>query len=127
MKESGYYPTGAEFDPSAPWNEQSPKERDFDVTIEFVMQKQARVTTDDYLCEYDDEYCADMIDTRDTDFEKAYKESGYYTIEEMLAKLKQYVLEDMKKCSPNTCKGNSLKCLLSSCDGWTVIDKSFQY
>ena len=32
MYESGYYPSGAEFDSKAPWNKQELPERDIDIT-----------------------------------------------------------------------------------------------
>ena len=37
MKESGYYPAGAEFDPRAPWNEVELPPKDVEVTISAIV------------------------------------------------------------------------------------------
>ena len=120
------YPPGAANDPNAPFNEPVIPERDFEVDVEYVLQKKAvPVTTDKYNPEFDEEDGHTYANTEDTNWEDVYNESGHYTIPEMLEELKQYVLEDMKTCSPNTCKGASLKRLLESCEGWEVYDKTF--
>lgn len=122
-----YYPAGAYNDPNAPYNEVEVPEKDFDIDVEFVMRKSVTVTTNDYVPSYpDEEGYVEPADTSDTNWENAYDNSGHYTIPEMLEELKQYVLEDMKTCSPNTCKGASLKRLLESCEGWDVYDKTFE-
>ena len=127
MRESDYYPAGAYSDPNAPYNEPVVKEREFDIDVDFTMHKIATVTTNDYIPEYDDEDGREYANTDDTNWESAYNESGHYTIPELLEELKQYILNDMETCSPNTCKGASLKRMLESCDGWEVVEKSFTY
>lgn len=126
MRESGYYPPGAEFDKNAPYNEIIIPEKDFEVDVEYVLQKKAvTVTTDDYRPEFDDETGHVDANTENTDWEDAYNNSGHFTIQEMLDELKEYVKADMQTCSPNTCKGAHLKRLLEDCDGWELYDKSY--
>ena len=126
MRESGYYPPGAEFDPNAPYNEPVIPEQDFEVDVEYVLQKKAvKVTTDDYSPEFDEETGHVDANTENTDWENAYNNSGHFTIQEMLDELKEYVKADMQTCSPNTCKGARLKRLLEDCDGWELYDKSY--
>lgn len=126
MRESGYYPPGAEFDSNAPYNEPIIPEQDFEVDVEYVLQKKnVKVTTDDYCQEFEYETGCVNANTEDTDWENAYNNSGHFTIQEMLDELKEYVKADMQTCSPNTCKGAHLKRLLEDCDGWELYDKSY--
>lgn len=55
MIESGYYPAGAEFDPSAPWNEHTNDEIDVEVDVTITVHKKVKIYTTDY--ELDDEGC----------------------------------------------------------------------
>ena len=48
MKESGYYPAGAEFDPRAPWNEVELPPKDVEVTISAIVSKTMKVPVRDY-------------------------------------------------------------------------------
>jgi len=43
MTESGYYPAGAEFDPSAPWNEEEPKYRSVAVDVTLTLHKKVMI------------------------------------------------------------------------------------
>ena len=122
MKESGYYPPGAEFDPSAPFNEIPVEEREFDVEVEYVMRKACKVTTDDYVPEIDYENGHKYANTENTDCEKAYDNSGHLTIAEMLQELEYYVKDDMAKTAPNSGKGHHLQRVLESCQCWEVIE-----
>lgn len=127
MAQKDFYPEGAYSDPNAPFNEPVIREREFDIDVEFVMHKTVTVKTNDYVPEYDDEDGRECANTENTDWKNAYDNCGHYSIQEMLEELKQYVVEDMKTCSPNTCKGASLKRLLESCDGWETIESTFEY
>ena len=74
MIESGYYPPGAEFDPSAPWNEPGPPdEKTFDVCISQTLSRDTTVTTSDYSvdvdCDEDGYY--QSIDTSETNWKEA--------------------------------------------------------
>lgn len=48
MKESGYYPAGAEFDPNAPWNQSDPPEKEIDVLVSVTLSKTVKVKVSDY-------------------------------------------------------------------------------
>lgn len=125
MYDNYNYPPGADTS-DAPWNEPVIPDKDFEVDVEYVLQKKAvKVTTDDYRPEFDDETGHVDANTDDTDWENAYNNSGHFTIQEMLNELKAYVKADMQTCSPNTCKGAHLKRLLEDCDGWELYDKSY--
>ena len=127
MSEADYYPAGAYSDPNAPYNEPVIPERDFDIDVEFVMSKTVTVTTNDYAPEYDDEDGREYANTENTDWEKAYDNSGNLTIAEMLQELESYVKDDMTKTAPNSGKGLYLKRVLESCQGWEVKEKTFEY
>lgn len=56
MRESGYYPAGAEFDSLAPWNQVEPNEIELEVEIELKVTKNIKVVvkegyTDDDICD----------------------------------------------------------------------------
>ena len=127
MSEADYYPAGAYSDPNAPYNEPVIPERDFDIDVEFVMSKTVTVTTNDYAPEYDDEDGRENANTENTDWEKAYDNSGHLTIAEMLQELESYVKDDMTKTAPNSGKGRYLQRVLESCQGWEVKEKTFEY
>lgn len=48
MRESGYYPPGAEFDPNAPWNEREPEELEYNIEACFELRRTDAVLTADY-------------------------------------------------------------------------------
>lgn len=69
MKESGYYPAGAEFDPKAPYNEQIIPDKEIEVTISVTLSKTVNITVNDYII--DEEGCPDFSEC---DLHKAVKE-----------------------------------------------------
>lgn len=92
MRESGYYPPGAD-GPDAPWNQSGQEEREFEVTISQTLSKSTTVHTNDYIpggiyqeAEWDgDEMCTvtcqDPDDTSETDWVKAYKSDSKTPLE----------------------------------------------
>jgi len=57
MKESGYYPEGAEYDPEAPWNEKETPREEIEVEISVVLKKKVKLQVDKYREEdYDYDY-----------------------------------------------------------------------
>lgn len=48
------YPTGSANDPSAPWNEGEREVKEFEVTVNSMLQKKFDIITDEYLGEDDD-------------------------------------------------------------------------
>lgn len=125
MRESGYYPPGAEFDPNAPYNEPVIPEQDFEVDVEYVLQKIAvKVTTDDYRPEFDEETGLVDANTEDTDWENAY-ENSHYTIPELLSELELYIKQDLERYKGSATKERQLKEMLKDCQGWEMYDKSY--
>lgn len=125
MYDNYNYPPGADT-PDAPWNEPVIPERDFDVEVTITMSKVVTVTTDDYTPEYDDEDGNTYANTENTEWDKAFENSGHFTIAELLEELKGYVVEDMKTCAPNTGKGAHLQRLLLACEDWETIEESYE-
>ena len=125
MRESGYYPPGAEFDPNAPYNEPVIPEQDFEVDVEYVLQKKAvKITTDDYSPEFDEETGHVDANTDDTDWENAY-ENSHYTIPELLSELESYIKQDLERYKGSATKERQLNEMLKDCQGWELYDKSY--
>ena len=70
MKESGYYPAGAEFDPRAPWNEVELSPKDVEVTISAIVSKTIKVPVRDYIIDEEGN-----IDFSECDLKKAVEEN----------------------------------------------------
>ena len=70
MKESGYYPAGAEFDPRAPWSEVELPPKDVEVTISAIVSKTIKVPVRDYIIDEEGN-----IDFSECDLKKAVEEN----------------------------------------------------
>ena len=70
MKESGYYPAGAEFDPRSPWNEVELPPKDVEVTISAIVSKTIKVPVRDYIIDEEGN-----IDFSECDLKKAVEEN----------------------------------------------------
>ena len=70
MKESGYYPAGAEFDPRAPWNEVELPPKDVEITVSVTISKTMKVPVGDYIIDEEGN-----IDFSDCDLKKAVEEN----------------------------------------------------
>ena len=70
MKESGYYPAGAEFNPRAPWNEVELPPKDVEVTISAIVSKTIKVPVRDYIIDEEGN-----IDFSECDLKKAVEEN----------------------------------------------------
>lgn len=128
MRESGYYPPGAEFDPNAPYNQVENSEREFEVTISQTLSKPTTVFTTDYNLEVDidEEGSYADYDTSDTDWKAAY-ENEHLTIEQLLGVLENMcVLEKSileAKVDQNIETKNRIRKLeyyISECKDWCV-------
>jgi hypothetical protein len=70
MRESGYYPPGAEFDPNAPWNQEDPSEVEVDVTASHTVSRDTTITTTDYTDTFENGFeCGDL----NGDYESQHK------------------------------------------------------
>ena len=70
MKESGYYPAGAEFDPRAPWNEVELPPKEVEVTVSITISKTTKVPVMDYIIDEEGE-----ADFSNCDLKKAVEEN----------------------------------------------------
>ena len=122
---SNYPPMSQSEWDNAPFNEPVIPERDFEVDVEYVLQKKAvKVTTDDYSPEFDDETGHVDANTEDTDWENAYNNS-HYTIPELLSELESYIKQDLERYKGSATKGRQLNEMLKDCQGWEMYDKSY--
>ena len=76
MKESGYYPAGAEFDPRAPWNEEEQPYKEVEVTVSITVSKTMKIPVKDYVM-YED----GGIDFTDCNLKKAVEENVEFPIQ----------------------------------------------
>ena len=70
MKESGYYPAGAEFDPRAPWNEVELPSKEVEITVSVTISKTMKVPVGDYIIDEEGE-----ADFSNCDLKKAVEEN----------------------------------------------------
>lgn len=119
MRESGYYPPGAEFDPRAPWNEREVPERQFDVCISQTLSKSTRVTTNDYVPEVDqdEDGVYESIDTSDTDWKAAYNNS-HYTPLELIGLFKEFLEKHLPDPIVDIKGYRKHKSLIKECEDW---------
>lgn len=112
--ESGYYPAGAEFDTSAPWNQNSMPKKEIEVTVSVTLSKTMKIEVDDYDIEVDADEDGKYLtfDFSNCDFYKALEEQ--ITLPQDLAK---FVEEDN---SINISK--DLRKAINDCKDWDVDD-----
>lgn len=150
MRESGYYPPGAEFDPNAPWNEPVIPDRTFRVYISQSLGKECDVTTNDYVPggveveyeknddgKYESVVSQEPDDTSNTRWYDVYK-NEHQTPLELIATLKEMCQEkltelgrviltsDPKSASELTREKQYLEYLISECEGWCEEDLALE-
>ena len=120
-----YYPAGAYNDPSAPYNEVSIPERDFDVNVCQTLEKYVTVTTDDYIPEYDDEDRSVHYDTSETNWREVYHDNDYHTPLQLIELFKQCLEENLKNGvvfkSPRYTEN-----LIKECEGWEEVETNIE-
>lgn len=124
MKESGYYPAGAEFDPDAPYNQKDLPEITKSVRCIFTIEKVADLVTDDYLPDGND---YEMIpDTTSTDWEDEYDKQCHNPLH-FFQMLGDFLREELRNIhNPNSYKLRKLCSLLEELDGWEITNKQFE-
>lgn len=124
MKESGYYPAGAEFDPDAPYNQKDLPEITKQVRCIFTIEKVAELVTDDYLPD-GNEY--EMIpDTSSTDWEDEYDKQCHTPLQ-LYQMLGDYLRDELRNIqNPKSYKYRKLSSLLDELNGWEITDKQFE-
>ena len=114
--ESGYYPMGAEHDPSAPYNEEIAPAREFLCRVDVTLQKDVSVSTSAYITDdYGD------VDTLGVDWEEEYV-SNSITIDELLRELESYIEDDLAASGCSARRRVRLRRLLDACRGWAVTE-----
>lgn len=123
MRESGFYPLGAEFDQRAPWNEQEVPERTFDVCISQTLSKSTKVTTNDYVHEVDQDEDGyhDYSDTSDTDWKEAYK-NEHLTPLQLIGEFKQFLTKHLPDPVIDMKRFQEFNRLIKECEGWVNIE-----
>ena len=111
MRESGWYPPGAEFDPNAPYNQVYPEEKEYSIEAVFELRR-----TDELWSSYYDEF----DNLRDPQGEWT---SMHYTPLELIAECKQLArtmldsIEDTATPMGARAKQHFLR-VIAECDGW---------
>lgn len=117
--ESGYYPAGAEFDTSAPWNQNSMPKKEIEVTISVTLSKTMKIEVDDYDIEVDADEDGKYLeyDFSDCNLEEAVK--NQIALPQDLA---EYIDNTLKYDEPF--KGVNIpkhfKDAVEDCKGWNV-------
>lgn len=133
------YPMGAD-NPSAPWNQVDPPEREFDIYISQSLSKDTTASTDQYTIissgRGEDGYPEEEIETSDVDWTEAYNQE-HYTPLQLIEKFKEFLearLREIKvsheqhrdSAKPRRCI-KEYKHLIEECSGWVedelTIDK----
>lgn len=108
----------------APWNRVENLEIERDCEVTEIISRRVSLSTSRYVAEedWDGEFGRCIYeDTSDTDWCEEYSNQEY-TVLELIAKLKEYVEEDIKNTASNTSKGRELQRLLMACDGWEHVE-----
>lgn len=138
MRESGYFPAGAEFDPSAPYNQSDIPEKEFEVTCSQCLSRTASVWTNNYIpgvsgvdFEPDDEggtYASpwhDEDDTSDTNWADEYHDNDHYTPIQLIGLFRKHLEEELNNSDVPQNRINKYKHLIEECDGWTEDETEY--
>lgn len=131
MYDNYNYPLGADNE-DAPWNEKPTPEIDFEVLVSQTLSKSTIVTTSDYIytenVEYDDEgsrFLERDQDTENTNWERAYNESGLHTPLELIELFGEFLKEHLKTIPDDKVseyKRRRCMDLIIECEDWTSDD-----
>lgn len=125
MRESGYYPPGAEFDSNAPYNETSPKEREFEIVCSQSLSKTVPCITNDYIATVEPENGLFEIDTSDTLWADVYHENEHYTPEQLINLFKRYLQSELNNEETIPKTSDFLKYLIKECEDWIVDETEY--
>lgn len=128
MRESGYYPPGAEFDPNAPWNEPpepDPIEVKADVCVSLV--NTLTVDTTNYWIEQDcDGYKEFHHEDSYQDVERYIRET-YTSIPDLLAELVKYIDKELESPELKRSRKWELQKMKESAIGWKECDFDIEH
>ena len=105
MRESGYYPPGAEFDPNAPYNQVDPPEQEYTIEATFDLRRTDELWSSNY-----DEF---------DNLNDAAKEwcALHYTPMEIIRRCRS-IAEHMLEKRDDKYPEHILRHLIDECDGW---------
>ncbi len=129
MKESGYYPPGAEFDPRAPWNQTDPDEVEVDIDYSCTLRRSVTVATTDYIPGYvgigEDGYPEhDPDDFSNTDWLNEF-EAAYRTPQQLIALLREIATEFAEGRTPRK-RNSTWQHIADDCENWEVVDENVE-
>lgn len=110
MKESGWYPPGAEFDPNAPYNQMEPEEKEYKVEAGFYLRTTSEVWSSSY-----DEF-DNLVDPQ-----RDWCEQHYTPLE--IIKHCRALAEEMLENGCSKYPEHVLRHLIEDCDGWEDIEQ----
>ena len=121
------YPAGSDTK-DAPWNQEEPNAKEFEVTISQTLSKNVIVSTTDY--DEEEDWDDDMgkcttVDTSNTDWQKAYQ-NNHETIVDLLCECGKMARElyDMRKDQANTPENRRemkrLQYIMNECIEWNL-------
>lgn len=123
MYDNYHFPLGADT-PSAPWNERTPPEKEFEVTCSQSLSKTVPVYTDNYIPVTEKEFDGEnyiyeqYADTECTDWKEEYHDNGHHTPLQLIELFGKY-LQDELEGTQNTIKSRPfLKSLMEECADW---------
>lgn len=133
MINDGGYPTGAQHDSRAPWNQSRPEAEDFDMRCNQVLTKSMPVCTTNYTEEVEEEadedggtYRSVSYNTDNIDWKQEFADNGYHTPLELLGLFKQY-LEDIRDGTKKASYFPSeINYLISECENWEEVETSYE-
>lgn len=117
-------PIGVGYDRHAPWRQMESQAIQCNCEVTETIARKVTLSTTDYTTEDDSDEELGMymyFDTSETDWEKEYVKQEY-TVLELIARLKEYVLEDIKNVTSNTGRGRELQRLLAACKDWEQVE-----
>lgn len=112
MKESGWYPPGAKFDPNAPYNQVEPEEKEYNIEAVFELRR-----TDELWSSYYDEFG----NLRDPQGDWT---SVHYTPLELFRHCRE-LAERMLEKRDDKYPEHVLRYIIAECDGWEETYNDF--
>lgn len=119
MRESGYYPPGAEFDPNAPYNQHDPDPVPVIANVTVTLTNDVRVFTEDYCCDEDEhgELKNVHLNCSYKDVEKLIADQ-HKSIPELLRELAKYINGELADGCTSRSRKQELESMLDDCKGW---------
>lgn len=111
MIESGYYPLGAEFDTSAPYNQKESEPIEKDVQVMHIIHKKLTLKLD-------------SDDVTQKDLKEAYADQQL-SVMDIINWSREYAYMEAMKSGKDSDKGKYMMSIFNACEGWTEEDVEF--